>query len=194
MKGYSENQSPLIRSIQRGSKAELECFLKAGVDPNMRLDRDVNLLYAAVRYNQLELVDLLLTYKVNPNVIDDNGETSIHLATRQGNSWLCKLLLNYGASLDLRNARNQLPIDIALKAGFKDILMLYLNKSPALVYRKDALGKHLWEQTTNDDLKNTIVTYKSWKNILPLIYIKKNTTSFNKIPIGIFKLLIDYLK
>ena len=138
-----EDKTPLERALEKGKKTELECFLKAGIDPNLRDQRDNTLLYISVKNNYPELVDLLMQHKANINLLNAGGEAVIHLAAKQGDLKMCKLLLSHGASLEAKNIRNQLPVTIAIKSDHKSIVDLFFQACPQYLYLKDHTGKYL---------------------------------------------------
>ena len=185
-------KTPLERAMEKGRKSELLIFLKSGLDPNLRDRKDNTLLYIAVKNNHPDLVDALMSFNANINLLNMGGEAVIHLSARLGNLKMCKLLISHGASLLAKNIRNQLPITIAIKSDFMDIVALFLDRMEG-VNNKDHTGKYFWEYANNDSMKMTILKFNIWKKRVPLLFLKKYTKVYDKIPDGIFQSLVKYL-
>ena len=66
----------------------------------MRNDEELTPLHRAVKYDQVELVELLLAAGAEVNTADGNGETPLHTATWKGYAGIASLLLAAGAEVD----------------------------------------------------------------------------------------------
>ena len=55
MSSSDDEKTPLERAMEKGRVLELECFLKAGIDPNLRDSKENSLLYNAVKNNSVNL-------------------------------------------------------------------------------------------------------------------------------------------
>lgn len=193
MSEFNEETTPLERALVKGNKSQLECFLKAGVDPNLRDRKENSLLYNAVKNRQYEIVLLLLSYKANLSFINSNGDTVLHLATRQSDIEMCKILLQNGASLTCKNVRNQTPITIALKENIEEVLLFFFSWSPELFELKDSNGKSVFDLTESTKLKKKFEQSKRWNTRKAIIYARKYSAVVNTLSEGLFKSLVSYL-
>lgn len=193
MSSSDDEKTPLERAMEKGRVLELECFLKAGIDPNLRDSKENSLLYNAVKNNSVELVGVLIKYKANINLLNTGRESAIHIAARQGNIQMCNLLISNGASLLSENLRNQMPIIAAIKADNQDIVKLFLKISPEILYLKDQGGKYIWDYASSEMMKGLIVKIKKWNSRVPLLYFKRYPSALDKLPEGIFHSLVQFL-
>lgn len=192
MSEFNEETTPLERALAKGNKAQLECFLRAGVDPNLRDRKENSILYNAVKNKQYEIVTLLISYKSNLNFINSNGDTVLHLATRQGDVQMCKILLESGASLSTKNVRNQTPIAIALKENIEDVLVFFYKQSPDLFESRDMNGKSVLDLSESVKLKKSVQEIKVWNRRKVILYSRKYSSILKTLPEGIFKNLVSY--
>lgn len=193
MGSHAEEKSPIERAMEKARFSEIECYLKAGVDPNYRDSKDNTLLYTAVKNNYPDIIRLLLKYNANVNQLNMGRESVIHLAARLGNVEICKLLLTLGASLSIENIRNQLPIITAIKADHQEIVSLFLHYSPEMLLVKDNAGKEIWEYASTEKMKTCISGIKQFQKLIPLLFVKVCTKTFEKIPDGVFQSLGQFL-
>jgi ankyrin repeat protein len=188
-----EEERPLERALAKGNKEQLECFLRAGVDPNHRDRQDNTLLYNAVKHKQFSIVEVLLRHKANPLVMNLNGETAIHLASRMGEMGLCQMLCRVSGTMTCKNMRNLLPIQIAAKENFEEIVGLYLRELPELAEVRDQSGKTLEELCTSENIKRMVGRVRNWRRRVAILYVRKFSKLFDRVPDGIFSLLVQFI-
>jgi len=92
--------------------------LEAGVPVNAFDSLDQDALIAAISYNSLDEVKLLLAHGADPNLPDNAGWTPLHFAAWFGStSVVLKELIDHGANIDARNDRGITPLYFASVAG-----------------------------------------------------------------------------
>lgn len=187
-----EERTPLERALEKGSKQILECFLKAGIDPNMRDKNDNTILYNSIKNKQSDIVSVLLKYKANPNILNMNGDSALHLATRLNDIKTCNLLLSHGAQLTVKNVRNQLPISIAIKESLEDLVELFIKTAPEILDIKDQAGKYIVD-SSSESMKIYIKKIHNWRRRAHILYCKNHCTMLSKLPEGVFKSLVLFL-
>ena len=90
-------------------------------------------LHAAVRQEQLEIIDVLLAAKANVNVQNVHGRTPLHEAVSMGQELIVHKLLAADALIDIADEFEQTPLTISLFMRYpeiEDILMQhFINKN-----------------------------------------------------------------
>ena len=126
----------LITHVAEGNIEILQDYLEGGGDPNQEIGKFGSLLDLAIKFNQLEVAQILLTYKAS--LEDKSGISPLLLAARKGNFDLVKLLVEHGAALNCEHARKT-PLHEAVSHGHLDIVQ-YLLERGADVNAKDTLS------------------------------------------------------
>ena len=93
---------PVFLAIERGRVADVERYLAAGNNLEVRNATGATLLAAAVHYTWPKIVERLLAAGADPNAKDNEGKTPLHYAAQ--NTLDCvKLLVAAGADLQARD-------------------------------------------------------------------------------------------
>lgn len=101
-----------FEAIVSSNLAELECFLKNGVDANSKDESGDSLLHLAVRSNKYKLVKLLIKSSADVNIRDNYGETPLYhiedyisndLKLLEAAKDMAKLLLEKGADVNVKD-------------------------------------------------------------------------------------------
>lgn len=98
------------------------------------------LLYKAVLYNNVEVVNLLLASQADPNIEDMMSANPLCLAVRNNNKDLVKVLLNAHAHVNVQEGYEQTPLHLAIKKNFIDIAELLIQAKADLTIQDD-LGR-----------------------------------------------------
>jgi ankyrin repeat protein len=193
MSDFSEETTPLERALSKGDRSQLECFLKAGVDPNHKDKKENSILYNAVKNRHYDLVSLLLSFKANPHFINSNGDSAVHLAVRNADLEMCKVLLDKGASISHKNVRNQTPVGIAVKENFEELVLFFYSKSPEAFLVKENNNKTVLENSSSEKLKIVVRQKALWDRRKVLVFCRRFVPDLNKIGDGVFKSLVLFL-
>jgi ankyrin repeat protein/tetratricopeptide (TPR) repeat protein len=133
----------LYRAVAEGSEQMAEMLLKAGANPNVKMDAQMHinipsmtpLLRALYNAPSLSLVTLLLEHKADPNLKTDNGFAPVHWVLASGRERILEALLTHGADPDARNGDGQIPLGHAVEIGSKETVALLLK------FKADPNGK-----------------------------------------------------
>ncbi|MBX9831026.1 ankyrin repeat domain-containing protein [Candidatus Babeliales bacterium] len=109
-------------------------FIAAGINVNV-VDKNGNtaMHYAAIWFDDLEIMEKLITAKANVNATDTLNETPLHLAARKGYTEKVELLLKHGANPTIKAANytkngiwvlSRTPARMAAKSGYHDLAKL----------------------------------------------------------------------
>lgn len=111
-------------------------LLRYGANPNQPWVRDfqgkeqicpfLHLASAAIQ-NQIELIELLLTYKADPNAVSiSNGQTQplLHLFLKEDNAKPLQLLLENGAKIDAVDSLGKTALECAKELGKQEMIDL----------------------------------------------------------------------
>lgn len=117
---------PAYLAIKHNYYDALNAFLKKGLDPNCTVigTKSKTLLMAAIKYDQTEIVELLLKSGANPNLENINGHTPLYVAMKNNNSNLFNLLIDYGADPTRSNANGHTLLFYAFKGSLPNVEML----------------------------------------------------------------------
>ncbi|MCK5674803.1 MAG: ankyrin repeat domain-containing protein [Spirochaetales bacterium] len=103
----------LLRTIDSGNAEVAEILLKAGANPNERVQDGMTLLMLSSSSRFVELSKVLIIKGAGINMWDKNGNTSMHFATGAGSVEGVELLLRYGEHPDRLNNEDLRPIQLA---------------------------------------------------------------------------------
>lgn len=105
----------LLNAAKRGHVAVFQKLTAAQINaPDPSGD---TLLSAAARYDQHELVKMLLDAGADHRAVDKNGNTALHHAVRQRNTTTANILLSAGANPNVRNDLERTPLIEAAHQG-----------------------------------------------------------------------------
>lgn len=124
-----EGMSPLIYSIICHNFTAMKAILEHNCNPDTshspgQNDYDLSPLHYAVRYNEPEMVKLLLEYKADFEQQDIKGRTPLHTACRRGCFECAKLLVDAGASLSAQTVFGNTPLHYACEIGNLNLIKL----------------------------------------------------------------------
>ncbi|CAK9007655.1 Receptor-interacting serine/threonine-protein kinase 4 (Ankyrin repeat domain-containing protein 3) (PKC-associated protein kinase) (PKC-regulated protein kinase) [Durusdinium trenchii] len=114
---------PLHEAARWGDGALVESFLRRGADLHARSNDGESALHVVPGgYADLEVVQVLLTWKSDVNGRDYDGETPLHLAVKLGDVELAGLLLQHNADANATNTQGATPLDFAKKDELRWLL------------------------------------------------------------------------
>ncbi len=95
-------------------------------------------LYEAVRRDNLNILELLITRGAKPNIIC-HGDTALHKVVQFGNFQFAQILLKAGAKVDIKDIRGNTPLHYAVLKNDKNMMAL-LVKYGADMYAANTRG------------------------------------------------------
>ena len=188
-----EEMPPILKAAQKGQASVVECFLKAGTDPNFKGKKWDCALYQATQHSHSEVVKLLLSYQANPNTTNSGGNTALHQAAVLGNLLIAELLIEAGASLRMRNERRQYPMHLSVKESQTQTLKLFLKKDFEALWLKDLNGKQAWEYSKDPLTKEVISKVVNWQERKALVWGRAKGKLLKQLPESIFRLAVEFL-
>jgi ankyrin repeat protein len=121
----------LVRAVQNGALADVRELLAAGVDPNLKEDRNGRtLLMLASLEGRLEIVSELLRSRADSNLADAAGQNALTLAAIRGHDDVVRALLAAGAQVP-DNGRGNALIGALAGNNMKVIELIVPHASPA---------------------------------------------------------------
>ena len=101
--------------IQQGDEQGFEVWLKSG-NVMERGGHGESLLHAAVKHDQVRIMQRLLAAGIHPNMRDDSGQSALHLAVMQHKTIMLSVLLD--AKADPNGVNNERNSALFLAASF----------------------------------------------------------------------------
>lgn len=108
--------------VLHGKTAELETYLKKGVEPDTFDRFGETALMEAVGKGAGRDVDLLLKHKANPNIANKSGQTPMHIAAAGRDEAIVEKLYKSGAKMNCKTPSGQTPLDIAERHGNRPVI------------------------------------------------------------------------
>jgi len=134
----------LLILIYPKNRKQLSQLLEMGMNPNTKNEHAITLLHAAVETNQINLVNLLCSYKADTTIYNQNGWAPLHTTADYGASEITQELLNNGADVNIRSTNqewpNWTPLHKAASLAELEVATVLLNHG-ALVDAENDLGQ-----------------------------------------------------
>lgn len=108
--------SPLSEATTLGHVQLVKYLLSRGASLKLVNQQD-NVLHAAVRSGNVELIKVILDAGPNVNEVDDLDETALHVAAQDDKPEMIKLLLEAGADINAKRIFDETPLDVAERNG-----------------------------------------------------------------------------
>ncbi len=108
--------------VLNGKTAELEDYLKRGVEPDTFDRFGKTALMEAVEQGTVRDADILLKYKADPNIATQKGETAMHLAAAGRDETLIEKLYKAGGKMNAKTADGSTPLQIAQRHGNRAVM------------------------------------------------------------------------
>ncbi len=108
--------------VLHGKTAELESYLKKGVEPDTFDRFGETALMEAVGKGAGRDVELLLKHKADPNIANKSGQTPMHIAAAGRDEAIVEKLYKSGAKMNCKTASGQTPLDIAERHGNRPVI------------------------------------------------------------------------
>lgn len=119
--GLPETEDAFAGASVAGDTTSIRNFLKVGFSPDVRDRKGVPVLVSAIRNNNPEAGEVLLSRGADPNAMsEDRGTTALMEAASLGNLHLIEMLLGHGANPDLRSKSGRTALMLAVSEGNRD--------------------------------------------------------------------------
>lgn len=112
--------TPLVIAVYRNQPAAVKLLLQHGAEVDANSPEGPALLSACYKGN-LELTNLLISYKANVNAMNDSGTSALMYAALSGNVDLVKLLVNAGAKKDQKEKSGRTALNYAQMGNSHEI-------------------------------------------------------------------------
>jgi ankyrin repeat protein len=110
----AQGRTPLFVAASYGNLEVAEALLNAKADPMARDMYGHQPMHQAVCADDLEMVDLLMSFGVSVNVLSDHhGESPLQLAAVSGTPEMVAFLLQNGADVNIRDNSGLTPLRAA---------------------------------------------------------------------------------
>ncbi len=121
-----DGQTALLLSCKFGQVESAKWLLTLGADPNLPGDDILreHPIQAAAGSNQLQIMQILLSYGANVNSVRADQLSALHIAASEGYINMCRWLLENGANPLLKTDSGETPGDLARSRGQKEILTM----------------------------------------------------------------------
>ncbi len=118
--------------------------------------KDIEALYSAVKSDNYEEVQSLLSKKVNVNSIDNDGKTLLHFAAIKGNVEIVRALIQTGADVNIADKDGRVPLFEAAFYGHKDATEVLLNNGAKVDTVMESLLQSMMEYNYNSSHKDIV--------------------------------------
>jgi uncharacterized protein len=144
----------LAEAVKAGNRKAVRALLKqpaAAADVNLREADGTTALHWAVRANDLETAQLLLTSGARANVANRYGVTPLWLAAANGSAVLVEALLNAGADANTSMPQGETVLMAAARAGNPGAVQALLARGADVNAKEDGLGETalMWAAAEN---------------------------------------------
>jgi ankyrin repeat protein len=108
--------------VLKGKTAELETYLKKGVEPDTFDRFGKTALMEAVEKGSARVIEILLKHTADPNLATKTGETTMHLAAAGRDEAIVEKLYKSGAKMNSKTAIGLTPLDVAERHGNRPVI------------------------------------------------------------------------
>ncbi len=189
-----QNQQDIINAVVLGDFNKVEEFLKAGWDPNTTDQFGNTLLHKSIDKENLEMLELLLSYSANPDLKNDRGDSVLHHGVRYSKTNAIKILLPASKDVNALNKNAFSCLHIAITTQNTEMINLLLaNKlDPNLLDRDKNAPIHMAISKRNPEILESLLKNGADPNLInpkgitPLSFVIQMNEK------NLFKKLIDY--
>lgn len=135
-------ENELLTACLEGNIKFMKNYLINGGDPNYILSNELPIIFCAVHYNQLEIIDLLVEYGANINIQDQFGQTVLFMIVdgcidgmiqsgeniENASIETIKFLLSKGADPNLADNRGLSALGVAERYEYQPIVEILRGK------------------------------------------------------------------
>lgn len=150
--------------LTAGNAEMSKYFLRAGLDVNAASSFGVTPLMYAMRFTEIEPVQILLKAGANANASDIDGRTALMLGAYEGEIEIIKLLVKANANVNASDAKGKTVLMYAVEGdpGDEAENIRYLIENGADVNARDSEGKSVLKLALEEENEETIKLLKSY--------------------------------
>jgi ankyrin repeat protein len=150
--------------LSAGNAEMSKFFLRAGLDVNATSSFGVTPLMYAMRFTEIEPVQILLKAGANVNASDVEGRTALMLGAYEGEIEIIKLLVKANGNVNARDAKGKTVLIYAVEGdpGDEAENIRYLIENGADVNARDSEGKSVLKLALEEEDEETIELLKSY--------------------------------
>jgi hypothetical protein len=139
-RGIAFTPESFFRTVHVGDRSDIELFLKAGMNVNVRGENGYTPLMWASASHDTEIVSFFIEKGADVNAENEDGYTALMFAASTGNKQMVELFIERGADI---NARNQTGETALMLASLNDRIEVVraLLEHGANVYAKNEKGE-----------------------------------------------------
>ncbi len=194
----------IFSAVKDGDIEAVRKYLDEGGDTNASDIAGLTSLHYASRYDQKEIVQLLIINGASINSQSDNGLTPLHVNGKTGNKEITELLLDQGAVVNPKDVNGKTPLDYAIdkkhkgvvtllrehggKAGAEYTFLIYINVASTMISNRLLINGNIgleYEVLYSSDLNEWQVLDSVKIDKSPLVYLLNST---NKEALRFYKL------
>ena len=123
-------------SIYNNNIQALREYLELG-DINIKNERGMSLLHAAIIFSNSDIFNLLLENYINVNLKDNHGNTPAHLCVIHNRMGFLKMLIRHNCDLTIKNEEGHSPLYKACILGRENMISLLLESQSFNLYEMD---------------------------------------------------------
>jgi len=161
----------ILQLVKDNDLNAIKNLLKQKMSIDIKTDKGITMLIAAVAFKNYEIADFLIKNKADVNITDSNGATALSAAAYSGDLKITKLLVENKANINITDKKGYTPLMIASAFGHFEIVKYLVDKkanlntvdnsgytplTAALSRNKTDIFKYLLEKGAKSDLKDAI--------------------------------------
>jgi len=139
-KGIDFTPESFFKTVHVGDRSDIELFLKAGMDVNVRGEKGYTPLMWASASHDAEIVVFFIGKGADVNAENEDGYTSLMFAASNGNIGMVELLLDRGADINARNHKGETALMLASLNDRLEVVQALLERG-ADVFAKNKKGE-----------------------------------------------------
>ena len=139
---------PIIKTAKSGNIDSMTSYLLRGAHPGMSDGEGKTGLMIATQNEDIDIIELLLSYQALIDQQDKLGNTALFYAASRGLYSSVEVLLEHGANPDMKNRQGVTPMMVGATSRDTSIVELLLNANPDLTL-SDYTGRSVLEWSRN---------------------------------------------
>ena len=125
-------------------------------------------LHYAIKFKNVNIVELLMKYKSNPYIIDNDGYNALHLAVRSGSNDIVRCIVKMMTNLDTKTIKGETSLHIAINYQYNSISKILLKEGsdPNIIDNENEFSPlHYAVGWNNLEIVDSLMQYNADPNI-----------------------------